>query len=125
MGVSSELERKRKEVVRKQCKVRMEVLMRCTTASLGEITEHYLEVKGGLLDLNRKGAHVYTREAFKENQELRIAIAFPDVAKIQAKALVCNSKFLPKQELYGSQILFLDMTPLDHGRLDAFLSAFE
>ena len=116
-------DKSRKHIIRRLCRVRMEMVVRCETRSLREITVNMTEIKGGLLDINRKGVQVHTREPFPENQELRIALGFPDGAKIQAKALACSSKFLPKHELYVSEILFLDMSPQDRASLDTFLSS--
>lgn len=122
---SVEAEKNRKHVLRRECKLRVELLVRCQSKNTGEISENWVTAKASLLDLNRNTAHLLSRNPIEENQELRIAIGFPTGVIVKATGLVYSSKFLPKLEVYGVEVRFMSMNEMDRTRLDFFLTSLE
>jgi len=122
---SLDAERRRKHILRRECKLRVELLVRCRSRNTGEISENWVTVKAGLLNLHQNAAHIHTKEPLNENQELRIAIGFPTGVIVKATALAYSSKFLPKPEVYGVEVRFTEMSETDRARLGHFLAALE
>ncbi len=120
---SSEEERSRKHVLRHECKIRVEMLIRCLSKNTGEISDNWVPIKAGLLDLHKNAAHLHAKEPFQENQELRLAIGFPTGVIVKVSGLAYVSKFIPKREFYGVEVRFMAMSDTDRTRLEYFLNS--
>ena len=116
-----EAPRDRKTVVRKYCKIKLAMLTRCSSGVGGEITLNAIPISARLLALKRRGAQIYSKEPFDENQELRVGIGLPNGMTIQSNALVCACKPVPKRGGYASEFMFVDLSKRDVAILAAFL----
>jgi hypothetical protein len=106
-----EAKRERRRAIRHQCRVHIEMLIRCASGLSGDQTTNTLDVKGRLLDLSTEGAMLHTKQDFAIGQELRLTIFLPGHPAVVATASVRWCKPLPEKEKeFASGALFLALS---------------
>lgn len=117
------MKRERRRAIRHQCRVLIEMLVRCESGLTGDRTTNTIEVKGRLLDLSAEGVMLQTRQDFSVGQELRLTIFLPDRPTVVAATSVRWCKPLPEKEReFASGALFLTMTREGMNTIEAFLN---
>ncbi|HPO15032.1 MAG TPA: PilZ domain-containing protein [Candidatus Hydrogenedentes bacterium] len=121
-----EIKRERRRVIRHQCRVHIEMLVRCESGYTGDRTTNTVEVKGRLLDLSVEGAMLHTKQNFSVGQELRLTIFLPDRPAVVTTASVRWCKPMPgKVEEFASGALFLTVSREGLSVIEAFLKELE
>ncbi len=123
-GDAHELGKERRSEIRRQCRVVIEMLVRCTAGLTGDTTTSAIEVKGRLLDLTATGAQLQTRKEFDPGQELRLTMYLPD-SVVHALATVRWCKALGGHKGYASGVQFPQLAKPATKAIEAFLKRLD
>jgi len=113
--------RERRRVIRQQCRVHIELIVRCSLGAGNEWSVNTIDVKGKLLDLSNDGAMVFTKDAFIYNQELRVTLFLPDESPVVTLAAVRWCKPLHDKGGHASGIRFRNTSPKGVVSIEHFL----
>lgn len=120
-GTGANQKHERRRIIRQRCRVQIELIVRCTLGAGNEWSVNTINVKGKLLDLSDDGAMIFTKEAFVDNQELRVTLYLPDEAPVVTLAGVRWCKPLQDKGGNASGIRFRNMHPKGIASVKRFL----
>lgn len=120
-----DLEHKRRHIIRHNCKVRIDMVIRHSSGFLDTWSADVMSVKGRLLDLSAGGASLFTRQGFEIGQELRLAVLLPDESPIAAKSEVRWVRSLPEKHGHASGVQFVEISCTEQKRIERFLAKLD
>lgn len=118
---SKEMERRRRRVIRHNCRVRIEMLIGMRSGNSDTWSVDAVKLKGRVLDLSVGGASLFTKQPFETGQELRLGVNLPDGSEINTHATVRWVKAVPEKDAYASGVQFMHVSAKDSKKLVKFL----
>lgn len=117
--------RERRRIIRQQCRVHIEMIVRCSAGATNDWSVNTIDVKGKLLDLSDEGAMLFTKQAFMEEQALRLTIYLPDEAPVATIVNVRWCKALEDKGGNASGVRFRKVSPEALAAIKHFLTRLQ